>query len=81
MLWQGGGCWREKLASLPGTWPEVGKGWVLLLQLKKRHLAHTQKQLLGEPGQKPGPALSPTMLQVPSLQHRLNLHWGWAGLY
>lgn len=72
MLQQGGGCWRKELASpLPGTWPQVGKVWVLLLQLRKKHFAHTHKQVLSEQGQKPGPALSPATLQVPSLQHRL----------
>lgn len=44
---------------------------MLLLQLRKKHFAHVHKQVLGEQGQKPGPALSPAMLQVPSLQHGL----------
>lgn len=72
MLWQVGGCWRKELASpLPGTWPQEGEVWVLLLQLRKKHFACTHTQVLGEQGQKPGPALSPATLQVPSLQHGL----------
>ena len=72
MLWQGGGRWRKELASpLPGTLLQLGEAWVLLLQLRKKHFARTHKQVLGEQGQKPGPALSPATLQVPSLQHGL----------
>lgn len=36
---------RRKLA---GTWSQVAKVWVLLLQLKKQHFAHTPKQTLSE---------------------------------
>lgn len=32
--------------------------WVLLLQLRKKHFACTHTQVLGEQGQKPGPALT-----------------------
>lgn len=38
------GQWKE----LAGTWSQVAKVWVLLLQLKKQHFAHTPKQMLSE---------------------------------
>lgn len=72
MLWQGGRSQRKELASpLPGTWPRVGEVWVLLLQLRKKHFAHAHEKVLSKQGQNPGAALSPALLQVPSLQHGL----------
>lgn len=56
------------------SWLWVGEVWVLLMQLREKHFAHTHKQVLGEQGQKPGPVFSPAMLQVPSLQHELEEH-------
>lgn len=41
-----------------GIWSQVAKVWMLLLQLRKKHFAHTPKQMLSEQCQEPGPTLS-----------------------
>lgn len=50
-----GVCQRKEQA---GTWSQVAKVWVLLLQLRKKHFAHTPKQMLREQVQETGPTLS-----------------------
>lgn len=47
-------CQRKEQA---GTWSQVAKVWVLLLQLRKKHFAHTPKQMLREQVQETGPTL------------------------